>query len=164
MAISLKASVTGLELVNDSRCAKGWLKCDPQWLEASGVHRAALNRFWVRDRLNRDTFIAICNAIGVDWQEVIREPPKPQPKSTLEVIEEMKAAMIENFERSQRSNPHSHARIMERIESAKAYAALVAAERMLEPSAPNPCIDPDQTSTTLTSGNNKTYQPLRLDR
>lgn len=82
MADSLRASEKGLEILHEARRNRGWTKTASSWLVAAHTTQATLRRFWKRTPINRDTFIGICQAVGVNWQEVA-EPkethsPKPQ--------------------------------------------------------------------------------------
>ncbi|OUL30740.1 HEAT repeat domain-containing protein [Nostoc sp. 106C] len=70
MAVSLKASDQGLQLVDAVRRKRGWAKASVEWREAAQVAPASLKRFWLGRPINKDTFVAICKAVGVDWLQV----------------------------------------------------------------------------------------------
>lgn len=74
MAVSLHASSQGLELIDSARIAKGWAKADPTWSETAGVALASLKRFWRGLPIRRESFIAICQSAGIDWQRVAELP------------------------------------------------------------------------------------------
>jgi energy-coupling factor transporter ATP-binding protein EcfA2 len=74
MAISLKASEQGLEQIDGARRTKGWSKADEAWAESAQVAIAGLKRFWRGSPIRRDTFISICEAVGIDWQVVADLP------------------------------------------------------------------------------------------
>jgi predicted NACHT family NTPase len=72
MALTLIASETGLEIVNRARKQKGYNKTNAvNWLEAAVVSRSSLDKFWARQPIKHENFVAICAAVGVDWQTVV---------------------------------------------------------------------------------------------
>ena len=87
MADSVRASQKGLEIVNQARYHKGWKKqVTVQWWEIAHTSQATLKRFWQRKPIERLAFIAICRAVGVDWQEVVERdeiPEKPQTRKAI---------------------------------------------------------------------------------
>jgi len=68
MADSLRASKTGLSLVEQARRTKCWNRTAPVWCDRAFTSRATLNRFWAGQSIRREAFIAICMAVGVNWQ------------------------------------------------------------------------------------------------
>ncbi|MEC4816302.1 MAG: NB-ARC domain-containing protein [Scytonema sp. PMC 1069.18] len=71
MANSLKASARGLEIVDRARKKKGWTKKAPIWCQTALTAEATLKRFWSGHRINRETFIKICEAVDIsNWQEI----------------------------------------------------------------------------------------------
>jgi hypothetical protein len=88
MADSVKASLEGLELVDRTRRRLGWNKTSQIWLEKAKVSRATLNRFWQITPISRECFISICEAVGVDWQEVVeREDEASQDLETTQSLD-----------------------------------------------------------------------------
>jgi predicted NACHT family NTPase len=74
MALTLTASEAGLEIVDRARKQKGYNKTNAvNWLEASAVSRSSLDKFWARQPIKHENFVAICMAVGVDWQTVVNE-------------------------------------------------------------------------------------------
>ncbi|MEB3356946.1 MAG: hypothetical protein VKK04_09485 [Synechococcales bacterium] len=71
MADSLRASKTGLTLVEQARRAKCWNRTAPVWCDRAFTSRATLNRFWAGQSIRREIFVAICMAVGVDWRRVV---------------------------------------------------------------------------------------------
>jgi WD40 repeat protein len=72
MALTLKASESGLKMVDRARKQKGWNKAAESWLTAAGeISRSSLDKFWARQPLKHENFVAICTAVGVDWQTVV---------------------------------------------------------------------------------------------
>ena len=71
MASSLKASKTGLETIDKARRSKGWNKAEEVWFEKAGVSRSSLMRFWRGDAILRERFIAICETVGCNWEEIV---------------------------------------------------------------------------------------------
>jgi len=80
MAVTLKASKEGLEMVDRARRKRGWAKADGEWCKVAETAPASLKRFWRGMLIKRDTFIGICQAVGIDWQE-IADIPKTEEKS-----------------------------------------------------------------------------------
>jgi len=76
MAVSLKASKEGLEIVDRERKKKGWTKTYFKWSQPEItdiiVPQASLKRFWRRIPIDRDAFIKICQRVGVEnWEEIV---------------------------------------------------------------------------------------------
>lgn len=73
MAVSVNASKKGLEIVDRARRERGWKKASNQWCEAANASSATLKRFWLGHRIKRESFIGICQAVGVDWRQVAEQ-------------------------------------------------------------------------------------------
>jgi WD40 repeat protein len=71
---ALRASVQGLELVDQARKRRGWNRQSAAWAQMALTTVASLKLFWRRERLSQETFAHICEAVGVDWQKVIEAP------------------------------------------------------------------------------------------
>jgi predicted NACHT family NTPase len=72
MALTLVASEAGLEIVDRARKQKGYNKTNAvNWLEAAAVSRSSLDKFWARQPIKHENFVAICTAVRVDWQTVV---------------------------------------------------------------------------------------------
>lgn len=82
MANSLKATVlaaspTGLEIVDEARKKKGWKKSAFAWCQAAHTTEATLKRFWRSIPIRQDSFINICQAVGiVDWKNIADNLPE----------------------------------------------------------------------------------------
>ncbi|MGB7416819.1 MAG: NB-ARC domain-containing protein [Thermosynechococcaceae cyanobacterium] len=70
MAESVQASQAGLALVEQARRQKRWNKTAQHWCQSAYTSRSTLNRFWAGQSIRMDAFVAICDAVGVDWQAV----------------------------------------------------------------------------------------------
>ena len=70
MSNSIKASQLGIQRIDQARRRKGWNKTSEVWCNQSFTSKATLKRFWAGQAIRKDTFIAICKAVGLDWQEV----------------------------------------------------------------------------------------------
>ncbi len=82
MADSVRASRQGLEIVDQARYRKGWRKqVTVQWWEIAHTSQATLKRFWQRKPIERQAFIAICRAVGIDWEEVVEYNKIQDPQS-----------------------------------------------------------------------------------
>ena len=70
MVDSLKASEEGLKIVDAARRRKRWQKAASTWVDAAATSEATLKRFWRKCAIDRYAFIGICQAVGVNWEEV----------------------------------------------------------------------------------------------
>jgi hypothetical protein len=71
MASSLRASAAGLAWVDQARHRKGWTKTwTAVWWESAYTSQATLRRFWRGLAIQREPFIAICEAVGVNWETI----------------------------------------------------------------------------------------------
>jgi len=79
MAVSLRASKQGLEIVDQARRKKGWLATAPAWCDAAQTSPATLKRFRGGQPIQQDVFIAICKAVGIEtWEEIVDKRPIKQ--------------------------------------------------------------------------------------
>jgi hypothetical protein len=72
MSNSIKASTTGLEIVDKARQRLGWTKTSTaRWWQDAHTSKATLRRFWQGDRIQKEIFIAICQAVGISaWESI----------------------------------------------------------------------------------------------
>ncbi|WP_225894434.1 hypothetical protein [Atlanticothrix silvestris] len=72
MSNSLKASTKGLAIIDKARLRIGWTKTSTaRWWQDAHTSRATLRRFWQSDRIQREIFIAICQAVGIsNWEAI----------------------------------------------------------------------------------------------
>ncbi|NES24811.1 MAG: ATP-binding protein, partial [Symploca sp. SIO3E6] len=75
MAVTLKASQEGLNLVDSARRRKGWRATASIWCDTAGTSVATLKRFRQGKAIQQDAFMGICQAVGVNWEEIIDETP-----------------------------------------------------------------------------------------
>lgn len=86
MAVSIRVSRQALTTIDDIRTMRGWTKADQQWLKEAQVSSSSLRRFWRGDAITRDSFIRICKAVGVEWQNVVdRAVPDKEEKPDSQV-------------------------------------------------------------------------------
>jgi len=81
MAVSLRASKQGLEIVDRARRKKGWTATAKSWYDTAKTSEATLKRFRRRRPIQQDVFIAICEAVGENWEEIFDDSPQPQTDS-----------------------------------------------------------------------------------
>ncbi|WP_041225977.1 ATP-binding protein [Crinalium epipsammum] len=87
MANSIAASKSGLEIIDKARKRKGWNKDAPIWIEAASVSRPTLQRFWRKEAIRQENFVAICKAVGIEsWEEIVDNTPTQQAASYMEFI------------------------------------------------------------------------------
>ncbi|NJL39275.1 MAG: hypothetical protein HC899_22875 [Leptolyngbyaceae cyanobacterium SM1_4_3] len=71
MAVSISASEAGLQIVDHARRKKGWTKYEEAWYQIALTSRATLKRFWAREAIRQEIFIAICQVVGIeDWETI----------------------------------------------------------------------------------------------
>jgi hypothetical protein len=74
MPNSLSASTAGLAIVDKARQRRGWTKTSTaRWWQDAHTSRATLRRFWQGDRIQKEIFIAICQAVGISTWEAIAD-------------------------------------------------------------------------------------------
>jgi len=72
MAVILRASKKGLEIVDQARRKKGWAVTASSWYGAANTSTATLKRFRRGMPINQDAFVAICKAVGIEnWEEIV---------------------------------------------------------------------------------------------
>lgn len=97
MANSLAASKSGLEIIDQARKKKGWNKDSPIWIDIANellqdtlngsVSRSTLQRFWRKEAIRQENFVAICKAVGIEkWEEIVGNTPTQQAASYIEFI------------------------------------------------------------------------------
>ncbi len=74
MASTLIASAQGLEIVDQARRHKNWNKTEVDWSTRAAVSKSTLGRFWMQKPIQHISFVAICEAVGVDWEQVVDLP------------------------------------------------------------------------------------------
>ncbi|MGF1672285.1 MAG: hypothetical protein ACFCUV_01200 [Rivularia sp. (in: cyanobacteria)] len=70
MTDSIQASPQGLNIVERARRKKGWNKLAHIWCDRASISQATLRRFWRSQAIRSENFFSICDAIGVNWEEV----------------------------------------------------------------------------------------------
>ncbi|WP_026736044.1 hypothetical protein [Fischerella sp. PCC 9605] len=73
MAASIRASEQGLQIVDQARRKKGWTKTEEAWYGLALTSKATLKRFWLREPIQQEIFMAICKAVGIDDWEAIAD-------------------------------------------------------------------------------------------
>lgn len=81
MAVSLRASKQGLEIVDLARKKKGWTKTADVWCHDARVGKAGLRRFWRRMPILQENFVSICQTVGVKWEEIVDSTQKREENS-----------------------------------------------------------------------------------
>ena len=85
MAVSLRASKQGLEIVERERKKKGWEATAASWYDAANTSAATLKRFRRGIPIQQDVFIAICKAVGIEnWEEIVDNTPTQPTASYME--------------------------------------------------------------------------------
>jgi AAA ATPase domain len=85
MAVSLKASKEGLEIVDRERRKKGWQATAVAWYSVAKTSEATLKRFRRKIPIQQDVFVAICQAVGIEnWEEIVDNTPTMQTASYMD--------------------------------------------------------------------------------
>ncbi|MEL7331595.1 MAG: hypothetical protein AAFN12_05070 [Cyanobacteria bacterium J06560_2] len=72
MAITLKTDNQGLAIIDRARVHKNWTALAVAWCERANVSLSTLKRFREKKAIQKDAFIAICQAVDItDWQKVV---------------------------------------------------------------------------------------------
>ena len=80
MGGSLRASTQGLEIVDRARRNKGWSRQASAWYQTALTSQATLKRFLQGEPIQPETFIRICQAVGLErWQEIVDSTTVPIP-------------------------------------------------------------------------------------
>lgn len=102
MSNSLKASTAGLTIVDKARQRLGWTKTSTaRWWQDAHTSKATLRRFWQGERIQRDIFIAICQAVGISEWEAIADffdvSSTPESQVSTAFIDWNEAPNLESF-------------------------------------------------------------------
>jgi hypothetical protein len=82
MAVTIRASKQGLEIVDQARRKKGWKATAAAWYQDANTTQATLKRFRRGLPIQQDAFIGICQAVGIEnWQEIVDDSPPPPTDS-----------------------------------------------------------------------------------
>ncbi|MBD1827310.1 ATP-binding protein [Microcoleus vaginatus GB1-A2] len=85
MAVSLKASKEGLEIVDRERRKKGWQATAGAWCAAAQTSEATLKRFRRKIPIQQDVFVDICKAVGIEnWEAIVDNTPTMQSASYMD--------------------------------------------------------------------------------
>ncbi len=88
MGSSLRASPQGLEIVEQARRHKGWSRQASAWYQTALTSLPTLKRFLQGEPIQQETFIRLCQAVGVEhWEEIVDSttgliPPHSPPSPT----------------------------------------------------------------------------------
>ncbi|MTJ53125.1 NACHT domain-containing protein [Anabaena sp. UHCC 0253] len=98
MSNSLKASPTGLEIVDKARQRLGWTKTSTaRWWQDAHTSKATLRRFWQGDHIQKEIFIAICQAVGISNWETITDLTDINTDNSTPYIDWDEAPNVESF-------------------------------------------------------------------
>lgn len=75
MAITLRTNKQGLAIVDEARSRKNWSALALAWCEKANVSVSTLKRFRERRAIQKEAFISICRAVGIeDWEMIVASP------------------------------------------------------------------------------------------
>lgn len=85
MAATLRASESGLKIVDMARRKKGLIKKASSWCDDAHISEGTLGRFWRKIPIQQDSFVNICKAVAVDnWEDIVDNSPLSQTDSRAE--------------------------------------------------------------------------------
>jgi hypothetical protein len=85
MAATLRASESGLKIVDMARKKKGLNKHALRWYCEAQTSKSVLKRFWRRIPIEQPAFVNICKAVEVDnWEDIVDDSPLSQTDSRAE--------------------------------------------------------------------------------
>lgn len=79
-----RASPEGLKLIEQAARQRGWGHQSAVWYDRAHVSLATLRRFWQRISISAESFAGICEAVGVDWRQVVDTVPEVSPEVAVE--------------------------------------------------------------------------------
>lgn len=82
--MALRASRQGLEIVNQARRHKGWNRQASAWYQTALTSLPTLKRFLQGEPIQQETFIRLCQAVGLEnWEEIVDSTTMPSPPLSL---------------------------------------------------------------------------------
>jgi hypothetical protein len=85
MAVTLRVSKQGLEIVEEKRKIRGWTATAKGWCMEAFTSQATLKRFRQRIPIEQPTFVAICKAVGIEsWEDIVDNTPTQPTASYME--------------------------------------------------------------------------------
>jgi DNA polymerase III delta prime subunit len=73
MADTIRASRQGLQTIDEARQLRRWNRQSVAWCDTARVSQATLKRFWRQMPIQADAFQSICEAVRVNWQEIVHQ-------------------------------------------------------------------------------------------
>ena len=96
---SIGASKEGLQKVEKVIDRIGWTKYSVAWADKAEVSPTTLKRFWRKDCIRPQNFMKICQAVGVNWEEIVDESFDESSEETVgKWLLEVKAVIEEGEE------------------------------------------------------------------
>ncbi|MBW4496415.1 MAG: NACHT domain-containing NTPase [Oscillatoria princeps RMCB-10] len=80
----VRLSASGEKRVDKARREQGWDRYEKPWAEKALTSVATLKRFWRKEKIGRDYFESICEAVGVNWEEVAE--PREMGESQIDAL------------------------------------------------------------------------------
>lgn len=79
---SVRASAQGLKIIDQARKRHGWTRTTTvAWWQAALTSQATLRRFWRKQPIQQETFIKICEAVGIrNWQDMVEHSAAKVPE------------------------------------------------------------------------------------
>jgi hypothetical protein len=85
MAVSIKVSKQGLQIVDKARKKKGWTATASAWCDAAKISVSTLKRFREGQSIRQDALINICKAVGIEnWQEIVAQESQEVQEKEIE--------------------------------------------------------------------------------
>lgn len=131
---SLKLSAEGFQILERARRQKRWDKAAEVLCSDALTSKATLRRFWAKQPIQHDTFIRICQALGIEnWEEVVDRTSENRIPGN-------------KTEEAQIPNPLSFA-LPEKLPPVRNFAGRIPELETIK----NQLLDPDTRAITITS-------------
>ncbi|MEG3846252.1 NB-ARC domain-containing protein [Microcoleus sp. herbarium19] len=131
---SLKMSAEGFQILERARRQKRWDKAAEVLCSDALTSKATLRRFWAKQPIQHDTFIRICQTLGIEnWEAVVDRTPENSIPGN-------------KTEGSQIPNPLSF-RLPEKLPPVRNFAGRIQELETIK----NQLLDPDTRAITITS-------------
>ena len=131
---SLKMSAEGFQILERARRQKRWDKAAEVLCSDALTSKATLRRFWAKQPIQYDTFIRICQTLGIEnWEAVVDRTPENRIPGN-------------KTDEAQIPNPLSF-RIPEKLPPVRNFAGRIEELETIK----NQLLDPDTRTITITS-------------
>ncbi|MCG9893440.1 MAG: pentapeptide repeat-containing protein [Thermosynechococcaceae cyanobacterium MS004] len=99
MAATFRASIKGLQIIDEARRKKGWAKSEKAWADLSFTSVPTLKRFWAGVAIQATIFKDICKEVGIsDWESIADFEEKDELTNQVSSKRKLSILLEANFE------------------------------------------------------------------